>query len=314
MYFSQELSFFDQAIPVHSFNTVVVGSGAAGLNAACRLFYEMQQTGADNPASRVALVTQGLGLGTSNNSGSDKQTYYKTGTAPDQPDRVLDFATTLTAGGCAHGDLALIEAIHSLRCFHHLADIGVPFPHTGLGAFVGYKTDHDPLQRGTSAGPWTSRYMVRALLTELRRLGVPIFNRYHLLSILTKENGCGAPEAQGILCLDLNHLDEPNHGLTLFNCRNVVVAGGGPGELYRVSVYPKGQMGPYATLLEAGARVENLTESQFGLASIEPRWNLSGTYQQVIPRYFSTNAKGEDEQNFLTPGSTPCRRWPRRFS
>jgi succinate dehydrogenase/fumarate reductase flavoprotein subunit len=301
MYASQELTLFDLAIPVHAFNTVVVGSGAAGLNAACRLFHEMEQTGVENPAGEIALVTQGLGLGTSNNSGSDKQTYYKAGTDPGRPDTALDFAATLTAGGCAHGDLALIEAIHSLRCFHHLADIGVLFPHTGLGAFVGYKTDHDPLQRGTSAGPWTSRYMVRTLLAELRRLGVPIFNRYHLLSILTKENGSGAPEAQGILCLDLNRLDEPNHGLTLFNVRNVVVAGGGPGELYQTSVYPKGQMGPYAAFLEAGARAENLTESQFGLASIEPRWNLSGTYQQVVPRYFSTDPDGGDEQNFLVP-------------
>ncbi|HPS03534.1 MAG TPA: oxidoreductase, partial [Candidatus Sumerlaeota bacterium] len=56
-----------------------------------------------------------------------------------------------------------------------------------------------------------------------------------------------------------------------------------------------------AALLEAGARAENLTESQFGLASIEPRWNLSGTYQQVVPRYFSTDANGGDEQDFLTP-------------
>ncbi len=297
----QELTLSGLTLPVHTFNTVVVGSGAAGLNAACRLFHEMEQTGVENPAGSIALVTQGLGLGTSNNSGSDKQTYYKSGTDPERPDRALDFAATLTAGGCAHGDLALIEALHSLRCFHHLADIGVPFPYTGQGAFVGYKTDHDPFQRGTSAGPWTSRFMVRTLLAELSRLGVPIFKRYHLISILTTGNSSDAPEAQGILCLDLNRLEEPNHGLTLFNCRNMVVAGGGPGELYQVSVYPKGQMGPYAALLEAGARVENLTESQFGLASLDPRWNLSGTYQQVVPRYFSTDAEGKDEQDFLTP-------------
>ncbi|MDH5707435.1 MAG: FAD-binding protein, partial [Candidatus Aminicenantes bacterium] len=43
----------------------------------------------------------------------------------------------------------------------------------------------------------------------------------------------------------------------------------------------------------------NLTESQYGLASIKFRWNLSGTYQQVIPRYVSTDEKGKDEQEFL---------------
>ena len=30
-----------------------------------------------------------------------------------------------------------------------------------------------------------------------------------------------------------------------------------------------------------GSQGKNLTESQFGIASIKFRWNLSGTYQQV---------------------------------
>ncbi|NQU75775.1 MAG: hypothetical protein HQ546_05615, partial [Planctomycetes bacterium] len=73
-------------IPVFSLNTVVVGSGAAGLNCACRLFREMEETGVRNPRDQVALVTRGIGLGTSHNSGSDKQTYYKLGTGADQAD------------------------------------------------------------------------------------------------------------------------------------------------------------------------------------------------------------------------------------
>ena len=50
---------------------------------------------------------------------------------------------------------------------------------------------------------------------------------------------------------------------------------------------------------EAGAEAHNLTESQFGMASIRPRWNLSGTYQQVIPRYVSTDAGCGDAREFL---------------
>jgi succinate dehydrogenase/fumarate reductase flavoprotein subunit len=95
--------------------------------------------------------------------------------------------------------------------------------------------------------------------------------------------------------------DTDHHGLVLFDCRNVVMAGGGPGDLYEISVYPTRQMGPYAALFEAGARAENLTELQFGLASLSPRWNLSGTYQQVIPRYYSTDSDGGDVQEFLNP-------------
>ncbi len=287
------------SIPLYCLNTVVVGSGAAGLNCVCRLFRELEEMGLDKPADHIALVTRGIGLGTSNNSGSDKQTYYKMGTGG-EPDRPTDFADTLTGGGCTHGDVALIEGANSLRAFYRLVDLGVPFPHTADGIFVGYKTDHDPRQRATSAGPWTSRFMVQKLLVELERYGIPVFNRYHMLAVVTDGEG-DRLAACGILCVDLAHQNDENHGLVLFNARNIVAAGGGPGDLYEISVYPHGQMGPYAALFEAGAEAHNLTESQFGLASTRPRWNLSGTYQQVIPRYYSTNAEGKDEQEFLNP-------------
>ncbi|MHC4674308.1 MAG: FAD-binding protein [Planctomycetota bacterium] len=216
-----------------------------------------------------------------------------TGGEPDRPD---DFADTLTAGGCTHGHVALIEGANSLRGFYRLTDLGVPFPHTDVGSHVGYKTDHDPRQRGTSAGPWTSRFMVQKLLVELERYNINIFNRYHMLAVIIADKS-----ACGLLCVEMDKQNQPNHGLVLFNCRNVVAAGGGPGDLYEISVYPKGQMGPYAALFEAGVQAHNLTESQFGLASLDPRWNLSGTYQQVIPRYFSTDQDGNDQQEFLNP-------------
>jgi len=306
MIYRQQISIDGLSIPVFSLNTIVVGTGAAGLNCAARLFREMEETGVANPADEVAIVTQGVGLGTSNNSGSDKQTYYKLGTHGKEPDAPADFARTLTAGGCTHADVALIEGENSLRGFYHLVDIGVPFPHNARGGFVGYKTDHDPRQRATSAGPWTSRFMVQKLLVELGRYGVTIFDRHHVLAVITenpkaKIQNPKSRAACGLLCVDMAQQSAENHGLTLFNCRNVVMAGGGPGELYEVSVYPKGQMGPFAALFEAGAAAHNLTESQFGLASLAPRWNLSGTYQQVISRYFSTDENGNDAQEFLNP-------------
>ena len=36
-------------------------------------------------------------------------------------------------------------------------------------------------------------------------------------------------------------------------------------------------------LLEAGAQAVNLQDWQYGLASVQFRWNLSGSYQQVLP-------------------------------
>lgn len=54
-------------LPFLRYNTIIVGSGAAGLNAALRL-YEMGQR-------EIAIVTEGINRGTSRNTGSDKQTY-----------------------------------------------------------------------------------------------------------------------------------------------------------------------------------------------------------------------------------------------
>jgi len=283
---------------IHCLNTVIVGSGAAALNCAEHLYRGFEEAGVARPQRLFAVVTERLGAGTSNNSGSDKQTYYRVGVQGEVADSPLDFARTLTAGGCCHGDLAMIEGENSLREFFHLVENGVPFPHNERGGFVGYKTDHDPRRRATSAGPWTSRFMVRKSLARLHRYGVRIFDNHTMTDIVISRDG-ERPRAIGIIAVDRTGLDRPDRGLVLFLCRNVVVATGGPGDMYEVSVYPPGQMGSHGALFEAGAVAANLTESQFGIASVEPRWNLSGTYQQVIPRYFSTAPDGSDERDFL---------------
>ena len=131
------------------------------MNAAVHLYEFFTQKGIKDAQDRIAVVTAGVALGASRMSGSDKQTYYKMGTSPDVADSAEAFAKTLTAAGCCHGDLALAEAIGSLREFYHLVQAGVPFPHDSTGSFLGYKTDHDPYERATSAGPKTSKMMCR---------------------------------------------------------------------------------------------------------------------------------------------------------
>jgi len=87
----------NQSVTIHSYNTVIVGSGAAGMNCAVHLYEFMSQKGVENPQERIAVVTAGIGLGASRMSGSDKQTYYKMGTSPDVPDSAEEFAKSLTA-------------------------------------------------------------------------------------------------------------------------------------------------------------------------------------------------------------------------
>ena len=284
------ISINDIALDTYSLNTVIVGTGCAGFNAADSLYDLGQQD--------IAIVTEGVGMGTSRNTGSDKQTYYKLTLSGDAPDSVEEMAKTYFAGGSMHGDIALIEAALSARCFHKLAGIGVPFPHNKYGEYIGYKTDHDPRQRATSAGPLTSKFMTEKLEKQIAAKKIKIFDGYQVIALLTQKSD-NEKKAVGLLGIDLAKTDEPNRGFTLFNCTNVVWAVGGPAGMYATSVYPVSQTGTSGMLYEAGAKGINLTESQYGLASIKFRWNVSGTYQQVIPRYLSTDKEGNDPQEFL---------------
>ncbi|MBN2270663.1 MAG: FAD-binding protein, partial [Sedimentisphaerales bacterium] len=291
----------DTRIVFHHYNTVIVGSGAAGMNCAVHLYEFMKRKGVKNPQERIVVVTGGLGLGASRMSGSDKQTYYKLGTSADVPDSAEEFAGTLTAAGCCHGDTALAEGIGSLREFHHLVQAGVPFPTDALGGFIGYKTDHDPSQRATSAGPKTSKFMSQCLQEQLERYGVDIADKQEVAHLLTVGADPAVAERRiaGVVTFDKASIYKKYDGINVYLGANIVLAAGGPGELYEASVYPKGQFGIHGLAFKAGLVGENLTESQFGLASTKFRWNVSGTYMQAIPRIFSTDSKHNDEREFL---------------
>ena len=292
------LSIDGVSIPATCVNTVIVGAGAAGMNCAVQLVHQWQALGIADPQERVLVVTGGLNLGASRMSGSDKQTYYKMGTSPRTADTAEDFAGALTGFGCCHGDTALIEGICSLRGFYHLVDVGVPFPRDAAGAFIGYKTDHDPQERATSAGPKTSKFMSECLQAQAEHLGVRILDKHPVLKLFTGGDGDDR-RIVALLCADMARAGDDDPGLALLAAENWVLAAGGPGEIYQSTVYPRGQYGLHGAALEAGLEACNLTESQFGLASTEFRWNVSGTYMQVVPRIFSTDADGGDEREFL---------------
>jgi len=275
-------------LEVYSLNTVVVGTGAAGFNAADRLYSLGQKD--------IAIITEGLNKGTSRNTGSDKQTYYKLTLAGEVADSVYEMAKTLYDGGCMDGDIALVEAALSARSFYHLVDIGVPFPHNSYGEFVGYKTDHDPRQRATSIGPLTSKCMTEKLEEQVKVKGITIFDGYQVIGILTDSQ---KNKAIGLITLNLNESEVEEKRYVLFNCTNIIYATGGPAGIYATSSYPKSQIGATGLAFEAGAWGKNLTESQYGIGSIQFRWNLSGTYQQVLPRYISTEQDGSDERELL---------------
>jgi len=277
-------------LPLYQCHTLVIGSGAASLNCACHLV---------NFGIRdILIVTECLGGGTSNNAGSDKQTYYKLSLFGEEKDSVYEMANTLFSGGSMHGDIALIEADLSSQEFYHLVQIGVSFPHNIYGGYTGYKTDHDPKQRGISAGPWTSRQMYEKLLIQIQKQKIPIFDKHEVIFILTIKQG-EERRVVGAVAIDKTKVSTGLSSIVIFQAENVVMGTGGPGGLYKTSVYPEGHLGSTGVALEAGAKAQNLTEWQYGLSSIKFRWNVSGSYQQAIPRYISTKSDGSDKKEFL---------------
>ncbi|MDR0387075.1 MAG: FAD-binding protein [Treponema sp.] len=273
-------------VRVYALSALAAGSGATGFNAADTLY--------DEGLRDIALVTEDLRGGTSRNAGSDKQTYYKLSLAGSEGDSVRALAETLFTGQCMDGDIALCEAAASVPCFMKLVRLGIPFPKNQYGEYVGYKTDHDPARRATSAGPYTSKLMTEALEAQVKAKGIRIFDKMMILRVLTDQG-----RAAGLLCLDLDAQEDPLRRFVVFWTPNIIWAAGGPGDLYETSVYPESQHGAGGAAFEAGCLGRNLTEWQYGLASIRPRWNVSGTYMQVLPRFVSTDPSGGDEREFL---------------
>lgn len=261
---------------MQSFDTLIVGTGAAGYAAAERLATLM-------PDRQIAVLTQNRLDGTSRNAGSDKQTYYKLSCT--DADSAEDMANAYTMGGAMHKDTAYVEAVNSLPCFLHLADLGVPFPKDKWGRFVGYQTDHDNRSRGSSAGPLTSKYMTELLEKRVQSFpNVCILEELMPVKILQNENG-----AYGILALQQKGEEAE---LCTVLAKDLIFATGGPATVYKDRVYPKSQKGALGVLGEAGCAMQNLTEWQYGLASVGVRWNVSGSYQQVIPNYYAEKPDG----------------------
>ena len=270
------------------YDALIIGSGAAGYNCALHLF--------DMGVKNLAIITENTKDGTSRNAGSDKQTYYKVSLAGDQKDSCFAMASDLYAGGSMDGDIALTESALSLQEFFHLANIGVPFPFNGYGEYAGYKTDHDPKQRAASAGPYTSKIMTEKLEAEVLKRRIKIIDKTRIIKLLIyyKKN-----RAYGVLGLN-------NQGKSgVFLSKNMIFAAGGPAGLYYDSVYPENQFGASGILLREGAIASNLPEWQYGIGSIKFKWNLSGSYQQVLPRYISIDKNGNEDEFLLQYFSSP---------
>ena len=263
------------------YKALIIGSGAAAYSAADRLFKE--------GVTDIAVVTENRLSGTSRNTGSDKQTYYKLSMDGHTPDCAYKMASDMFSGGSCDGEKMYIEAVNSSECFLILCDYGVGFPKDSHGCYPGYKTDHDNTLRATSVGPLTSKKMTEKLeyqVTEINK--TPLLDNKQVIKILVKDS-----RAYGVRVLDLLSEKEEN-----IYAENIICSTGAPACIYEESVYPESQHGMTGVLIESGVRMCNFTQRQYGMASVDFRWNVSGSFMQVIPRFVSIDNDG-NEREFL---------------
>lgn len=112
----------------------------------------------------------------------------------------------------------------------------------------------------TSCGPRTSRLMVKVLLEEVQRLAIPMLTSATVIKLLHQRDENGEDRVAGAI-LATGHRAHNPWGWQIVTAPNVVLATGGPGELYRDSVYPHKCFGSLGLALEEGLTLTNLTEA-----------------------------------------------------
>lgn len=264
------------------YKAIIIGSGAAAYSCADWLYRE--------GVNDIVIVTENRLSGTSRNTGSDKQTYYKISMDGFTADSPYKMASDMFSGGSCDGEKMYLEAVSSQKCFLRLCEYGVMFPTDSYGGYPGYKTDHDDTVRATSVGPLTSKMMTEKLeKVVICKNKTPLFDNKLVIKILTRDG-----KAYGIKVLDT----VTNKTENIF-AENIICATGAPACIYEDSVYPVSQHGMTGVMLEAGVRMCNFTQWQYGMASVDFRWNVSGSFMQVIPRFVSVDENG-NEYEFLS--------------
>ena len=149
------------------------------------------------------------------------------------------------------GDIAMAEAAGSQGILPS-GGYRVPFPFNKSGEYVGYKTDHDPLQRGIFRRAADIQIHDRMFGTPGRGTGNPIsltaIRQYACLQRRrTEKRG-----RQASLPLNKQRLLRPDERYAVFSAVNIIWATGGEAGMYQASVYPCQPDRRNGVLLEAG--------------------------------------------------------------
>lgn len=273
---------------VTSLDTIIVGGGAAAMAAAVSLF--------DLGVRDIALLIDSPRGSVSRYASSGLQNYYRLADYQGEGDSPSRMARDLSSDSIMDGDLAYTQAVHSLRAFYRLTSLGVSFPVNSRGEYVSPEGGNKKSRRQISAGPDTAGEIYKKLSAAVAERNIRVYTSMQMVRLLTDPKGS---RAVGLIALNLEKMNERHQRFTLFNCRNIVLATGGPGGVFHSEAAPVTHSGAHGAALRAGARAMNLTELDLGICAVRKCLCMNGPLQEAVPRYVSVDANGKNPREFL---------------
>jgi succinate dehydrogenase / fumarate reductase flavoprotein subunit len=234
----------------HTFDTLIIGAGLAGLRAAI----EARASGS------VAVLTKLYPTRSHSGAAQGGIGAAMGNEEPDSPDWHF-YDTCKGSDYLADQDAAEIMCADAERTVIELEHLGVPFSRTRQGTiaqrrFGGHTREFGaaPVRRACYSADRTGHAVLHALYEQCMRMGVTFFPEFHVVEIAVEEGQCHGAVALEIATGELH----------AFAARSTLVASGGYGRVFKTTSNAYASTGDCLGLLHArGVPLEDMEFFQF---------------------------------------------------
>lgn len=227
---------------VLEFDTVVIGSGLAGLTSALNA----------SDFGKVAIITKS-GLDISNSYNAQGGIAAAIGNDDSTESHMQD---SMEAGrGLCDADAMQILVNEGKACVNTLIDMGMPFDKENNKVILGLEGGHSKRRILHAEGDATGKVLTRFMLQRVSsRKNIQAFENTTVVDLLIRDNQCYGAQA----------LEFKTRKNILFYAKAVIIATGGLARIYTRTTNPHTATGDgYALAYQAGAALEDMEFIQF---------------------------------------------------